>query len=53
MEQLLKSIYVAQAQFQLETGKTTKAAAQRARNLSNQLTKLYKEFRALSLAENK
>lgn len=53
MTELLKSIYDAQAQFQLESGKTTKAAAQRARNLSNQLTKLYKEFRSLSLAKNK
>ena len=53
MNDLLKRIYAVQAQFQLETCKTTKAAAQRTRNLSNQLTKLYKEFRALSLAENK
>ena len=53
MNDLLKRIYDAQAQFQLETGKTTKAAAQRARNLSNQLTKLYKEFRALSLEATK
>ena len=53
MQELLKSIQDAQAQFQLETSKTTKAAAQRARNISNRLTRLHKEFRALSLAETK
>ena len=53
MNDLLKRIYDAQDRFQVESHKTTKAAQQRARNLSNQLTKLYKEFRVLSLAENK
>lgn len=53
MQELLKQIYETQAQFQLETGKTTKAAAQRARTLSCKLTHLYKEFRALSIAETK
>ena len=53
MQELLKQIYDLQAQFQLETSKNTKAAAQRARTISSKLTHLYKEFRALSIAETK
>ena len=51
MTELLKSIYDAQTLFQLETGKTTKVSQKKARLISHQLTRLYKEFRALSIAQ--
>jgi hypothetical protein len=55
MKELLEKIATANATFLAESTafaeKGNKAAGQRARKASNELTKLYKEFRALSNAE--